>query len=391
MQETGDKGRLRFLAQSSYALWILLAVGLVGAAAVVCYLISLPASDAPADSAPPPPASDTVDAGGNDNVNPVLTGTVLEVLDGSVLVEIAPDQAVTGQAHISTKGVSVHPVSALQKGDVVRVVYNGEVKETYPLQIDTVFAVYVEQKATTTTTRKPTTTTTTATTVKKPTTTTTTVPTTTTTVGPDSIEGSELERMSDEEFKRLVDRFTDPVMQSLFILDGNRYSNRLLASSDSAEDAVRECRNVRSGYADATVVECKVVYESDILYGVYIKWKVGDNKYRKRYFLSLKKAVADRTGEPLYGDKAPFKIFTDDLSQIERALLYYNACYVDGDDKVLDYELTSDEDIYTITIYAYDYFYLHEEYWLMKQTVTVDKASGDVHFSLGETIRTIPK
>ena len=83
----------------------------------------------------------TVEKGGN----PYFNATVLEVKESSVLVEPFSDSdeyKSCDKIYISLDVVSTNPVPKLQKGDEIRIVYNGEISEAYPASIHHVFAIY---------------------------------------------------------------------------------------------------------------------------------------------------------------------------------------------------------------------------------------------------------
>ena len=82
---------------------------------------------------------------GSESVNPYFNATVLEVYEKSVLVEpfegeeelLSFDQVV-----VNTDVESTHEIPEMEEGTTVRIVYNGDIAETYPAQINTVFAIY---------------------------------------------------------------------------------------------------------------------------------------------------------------------------------------------------------------------------------------------------------
>ncbi|MBQ6829534.1 MAG: hypothetical protein IJO59_00260 [Clostridia bacterium] len=101
-----------------------------------------------------------------------FNATVLEVYNGSALVSV--DEIISGgnvgdKASITTNVISATPAPALTKGMKIRVVYGGEVAETYPVQIGKVFAIYHLEEVTTSTTPSTTPATTTTTTATRPT------------------------------------------------------------------------------------------------------------------------------------------------------------------------------------------------------------------------------
>ena len=77
--------------------------------------------------------------------NPFFNATVLEVNERNILVEPLEgedERRSASQIYVSTDVISTIPVPELKKGDEVRIVYNGEIQETYPAQISKVFAIY---------------------------------------------------------------------------------------------------------------------------------------------------------------------------------------------------------------------------------------------------------
>ena len=83
-----------------------------------------------------------VESGGN----PYFNATVLEVKENSILVEPFIDsneRKSSDKIYVSLDVVSTNPVPSLKKGDKVRIVYNGEIAESYPAHIFDVFAIYM--------------------------------------------------------------------------------------------------------------------------------------------------------------------------------------------------------------------------------------------------------
>lgn len=80
---------------------------------------------------------------GDINVNPSFVGTVEEIYDKYILVRANENQEIGGELEVSKKVVSSVPVPELKIGDKVKVVYNGEILESYPLVVAKVFAIYL--------------------------------------------------------------------------------------------------------------------------------------------------------------------------------------------------------------------------------------------------------
>lgn len=78
--------------------------------------------------------------------NPCFNAKVLEVSEGYVLVEPLEGEEIlksTDQICVSTDVVSKIEVPQMEAGTQIRVVYNGDIAESYPAQINTVFAIYL--------------------------------------------------------------------------------------------------------------------------------------------------------------------------------------------------------------------------------------------------------
>ncbi len=83
---------------------------------------------------------------GNEGVNPYFNATVLEVYEKSVLVEPfegADELKSADQIIVSTEVESTHEVPQMEAGTAIRIVYNGDIAESYPAQVNTVFAIYL--------------------------------------------------------------------------------------------------------------------------------------------------------------------------------------------------------------------------------------------------------
>ncbi len=79
------------------------------------------------------------------NQNPYFNATVLEVYENSVLVEPFKDEEIrksSDQIYVGTDVISTNPVPNLKKGMQIRVVYNGNILESYPASLGGVFAIY---------------------------------------------------------------------------------------------------------------------------------------------------------------------------------------------------------------------------------------------------------
>lgn len=81
----------------------------------------------------------------DENVNPYFDAKVLEVNENNILVEPLEGEEERNSAskiYVSTDVISENPLPEIKKGDTVRIIYNGQIQETYPAQISDVFAIY---------------------------------------------------------------------------------------------------------------------------------------------------------------------------------------------------------------------------------------------------------
>lgn len=81
-----------------------------------------------------------------EGVNPCFQGTVLKVGERTVLVEPLEgeeERKSADQIQVSTDVISTNEVPKMEEGTLIRVVYNGEIAESYPAQINQVFAIYL--------------------------------------------------------------------------------------------------------------------------------------------------------------------------------------------------------------------------------------------------------
>ena len=81
-------------------------------------------------------------SGGGENVNASFKATVLEVYENYLLVEPLENQNIsTLPIEVSKNVISQIPVPDLKVGSKIQIVYNGEIMESYPKQINKVFSI----------------------------------------------------------------------------------------------------------------------------------------------------------------------------------------------------------------------------------------------------------
>lgn len=81
-----------------------------------------------------------------ENGQSYFNATIIETNNNSVQVKVTDGKnsgiSVESEVTVSLSVVSADEVPELSVGDTIRVVFNGEVKESYPLQLGTVFAIF---------------------------------------------------------------------------------------------------------------------------------------------------------------------------------------------------------------------------------------------------------
>lgn len=83
---------------------------------------------------------------GNPKWNPHFNATVLEVDENTILVEPFEDEderKSNDKISVDTDVISTIAVPELEVGTEIRIVYNGQIMETYPARIKDVFAIYL--------------------------------------------------------------------------------------------------------------------------------------------------------------------------------------------------------------------------------------------------------
>lgn len=183
------------------------------------------------------------------------------------------------------------------------------------------------------------------------------------------------------------------IFKSLFEIDGKEYG-RIISSSESAEDAVNVCTRhfTDERYPDTanTVVECKVIYESDLFYGIYVKWSYynfgeGAIEYDENV-ISFKKDVADITvWNAQYEEENAYRLCTDQDDKIEQVVLYlFYHEHPHWSEGILEYETQSTEKEVIITLCSYSHgsgdWNIPDEFHFNNQVIVVDKETGKIDF-----------
>lgn len=98
------------------------------------------------DTAPPPLGSEAGDAPeaipGDGENQESFQASVVEILEGYILVEPLEGEAVRGSAdRIILHNEAIRDLPELQVGDLLRIDFNGDILETYPAQLGEVYSV----------------------------------------------------------------------------------------------------------------------------------------------------------------------------------------------------------------------------------------------------------
>ncbi|MBQ8869136.1 MAG: hypothetical protein IJ027_05400 [Oscillospiraceae bacterium] len=148
--ETSVKSRIKsVLSFKKPAVWIIIASILAVSVAAVC-LLTNPKTN---DNKEPSSSNGSNVSGGvssgisqEENVNASFNATVLEVGSNSILVSPDKDSnefRSSDKISVSKNVISQIPIPNLAVGSRVMVVYNGQILESYPAQINNVFAIYL--------------------------------------------------------------------------------------------------------------------------------------------------------------------------------------------------------------------------------------------------------
>ena len=202
---------------------------------------------------------------------------------------------------------------------------------------------------------------------------------------------------SSEELENFLAQYSDPVYESLYTLDGLPYG-RIISSSETPEEAVAVCtrRFTDNRYlaASNTVVECEVIYESELFYGVHVEWDYyNDGEFVYRYeenVISFKKSIADITVRDVkYDEVDSYRLLThreDLLTELALYLFYHENSLT----QLIDYEVLQEGSVWQFTVYAYRVSYgdwdMDNEYTFTSQEIHIDLTDGSVTFREPKTL-----
>ena len=174
-----------------------------------------------------------------------------------------------------------------------------------------------------------------------------------------------------------------------FIFDELKDYGRVIESSSSREDAISTAtEHFNSGWC--TTVECRLTVETDLFYGLYVKWDyrndgVGEPvAYYDEYVVSFKKNVYDLENK---------QFFTKNPDIIKSILNYvYSDQYLWFADKVYSSDIIKNGDKYKYIAYGLSTVLgdwgVQDELNFLKLVVEIDLATGKTSRSV-ETIKQV--
>ena len=129
-------------------------------------------------------------------------------------------------------------------------------------------------------------------------------------------------QINNQNIKRIFSSYqASPLTNDLYELNGESYG-RIISSSISKENAKEVCLR-HFTYKNNKYVDCNVIYENDMLYGINVKWDCKDGGKYEENVISFKKDIADIiVRNVVYNDQESFNIKTKDKEQLEKLALY---------------------------------------------------------------------
>ncbi len=209
------------------------------------------------------------------------------------------------------------------------------------------------------------------------------------------------ENISDEELE-FVAKNNPKYPYNLGLINGKQYGRVVSSSSSSPEDAIEVVTNhfTNNNYPFSinTVVEVWIDIETEVFYGVYVKWEhnsSGKKSYYDEYVISFKKDIFDCRLRNVYNDEDYFLVKTNNPDQIRQILdiLYYNNTYNISGSKLLKSEVLETEDQFIYQSYGTRVVYgdwgMKDKVSLLKEIWTINKASGELNLTSTNLIKKI--
>ena len=165
---------------------------------------------------------------------------------------------------------------------------------------------------------------------------------------------------------------------------------RVIESTSSREEALTTAAE-HFTCGDYVTVENRLTVETNLYYGLYVKWAYQSNgtvdmsRYYDEYVVSFKKSVYDAEN---------MQFFTKDKKQIKQIInyIYYSRSYEIGGTKVYSSGITLDNNQYTYTAYlllvTYGDWGVQDELRFVKLEHNIDLSTGltETNFEVIETV-----
>ena len=213
-------------------------------------------------------------------------------------------------------------------------------------------------------------------------------------------EITDFEHISDEELEYIFKNHDKYPINIGYIND--KHYGRIVNSSSSVDNALEEVTNHftdnRYSFSTCNVVEVTLDIETELFYGVYVKWEhnsFGDLSYYDEYVVSFKKEIYDCKVKKFITDTEISIFNTDDPAQIKQIMdyKYYSKTYQILGSKLLQSEVTETENLYIYKAYGITCiggdWGLQDTIFLIRNIWEIDKSSGEMVLSSSDTLKTI--
>ena len=208
------------------------------------------------------------------------------------------------------------------------------------------------------------------------------------------------EQITDEELE-YVFKYHNKYPTNMGYING-KYYGRIVSSSSSIDNAIEVVTNhftdYRYPFSTNSVVEVRLDTETELFYGVYVKWEhnaSGQLSYYDEYVISFKEEIIENKVKKLITDNeyAIFKTKEPELIKQIMDYRYYNSSHDILGSKLLYSEVVENDDAFVYKSYGTMLiggdFGLQDEISLIKTIYKINKSTGELILSSSETIKTI--
>lgn len=214
------------------------------------------------------------------------------------------------------------------------------------------------------------------------------------------IENINFEQISYEELKYLYDN-NSKYFSSIGQINNKKYGRIINSSSSTAaalEVAIKHFTDTRYWYSVNTVIEVKLDIETELFYGLYVKWEhnsEGEKSYFDEYVISFKTDIYDCTVKKLINDNESSIFKTADKDQIKKVLDYKcysitNQIYGCG---IVYSEILDFDEYYTYKAYSLETVYgdwgLQDTVSMICSSYNINKTTGEISLLSNKILKTI--